>query len=100
VCEVEALILATRHTERPTTRDAALLVDADLAILGQPPDVFDVYDGQIRAEYSWVPESEYVAGREAVLRRFLDRDSIFTTEVFRARYETQARENLARALAC
>jgi predicted metal-dependent HD superfamily phosphohydrolase len=99
VGEVGALILATRHDGRPETIDAALLVDVDLSILGQPPAVFDAYEGQIRAEHSWVPEADYVTGRGAVLRRFLDRDFIFATDVFRARYEAQARANLRRAVA-
>jgi predicted metal-dependent HD superfamily phosphohydrolase len=96
--EVGELILATRHAEFPASQDAALLVDADLTILGQPESAFDAYDRQIRMEYSWVSEAEYNVGRGAVLRRFLEREAVFWTEAFRKRYETQARANLLRAL--
>jgi predicted metal-dependent HD superfamily phosphohydrolase len=77
---------------------ASWLADADLTILGQPENTFDAYDRQIRMEYYWVSEAGYNVGRGAVLRRFLEREAVFRTEVFRNRYETQARANLLRAL--
>jgi predicted metal-dependent HD superfamily phosphohydrolase len=47
---VEELILATKHGEPPVSPDAWLLVDIDLSILGQPSDVFDSYEHNIRLE--------------------------------------------------
>jgi predicted metal-dependent HD superfamily phosphohydrolase len=95
---VRDLVLATRHGEPPQTPDARLLVDIDLAILGQSADIFDLYDRNIRQEYSWVPAMEYIAGRSAILRGFLNRPRIYSTERFELMYGLQARENLNRAL--
>lgn len=92
---VERLILATRHDATPTRGDEQLLVDIDLAILGATPERFAEYDRQVRAEYSWVPGLVYAVKRKAVLRSFLARQAIYSTSYFHARYEQQARANLA-----
>lgn len=93
-----ALILATRHDATELAGDAALLVDIDLAILGAPPDDFDRYEDEVRREYRWVPGPVFRAKRAALLRGFLDRETIYTTEVFRERLEAEARANLARSI--
>nr|WP_256488099.1 phosphohydrolase [Deinococcus sp. HSC-46F16] len=95
--EVRALILATRHTDPPSTRAGALLVDADLSILGADPATFAAYDRAIRQEYSFVPEKAYRMGRAQVLRSFLDRDRIYTAPEF-AGLEAQAGANLRHVL--
>lgn len=95
---VHALILATRHTESPIGKDASLLVDIDLSILGSSVERYDEFERQIRAEYSWVTESDFATGRANVLKGFLSRGSIFTSETFSLKHEVQARSNLARAI--
>jgi predicted metal-dependent HD superfamily phosphohydrolase len=94
-------ILATRHgrEEHQPNKDDNLLVDVDLSILGQEQHVFDRYEHQIRREYEWVPEEGFRNGRAKILRGFLERESIFRTEFFRAKYEERARENLKHSLA-
>lgn len=96
--EVRALILATKHSAPPVGRAEALLVDADLAILGASAAEFVAYDAAIRQEYAHVPALLYRPGRKKVLRGFLNRERIYTTPEFAA-LEAQARENLARAVA-
>src|SRR5688572_235508 len=49
-------ILATRHHIGEPGSDSLIVVDIDLAILGQPRTVFDDYERGIRLEYSWVAE--------------------------------------------
>jgi predicted metal-dependent HD superfamily phosphohydrolase len=95
---IDELIMATKHDSAAETLDAALLVDIDLSILGRSREEFEHYDRAIRAEYAWVPEDQYRAGRSAVLERFLTRPAIYATAWFRARYEVAARRNLALAL--
>ncbi|MFK7603371.1 phosphohydrolase [Deinococcus sp. SM5_A1] len=95
--EIRALILATKHNTPPVTRAEALLVDADLAILGASAADFTAYDAAIRQEYVHVPGLLYRVGRKKVLRGFLDRERIYTTPEF-AELEAQARENLAGAV--
>lgn len=97
--EVRALILATRHVAEPTTPDAALIVDLDLCILGQPRARYEEFEKEIRAEYAWVSPADYAAGRTAVLQGFLRRPHIYTTATLHEKYEAAARENLAWAIA-
>lgn len=96
---VANLIMATKHLATPTDSDVQLLVDIDLSILGQTEDKFDEYERQVRKEYEWVPENAFVAGRSAILKSFLDRPTIYSTQFFRNKYEAQARRNVARSLA-
>ncbi|ULH15266.1 phosphohydrolase [Deinococcus sp. KNUC1210] len=96
--EVRALILATRHTSPPSTRPEALLIDADLSILGAPALAFWQYERAIRQEYGFVAWPAYRTGRTAVLQGFLSRDRIYSTPEF-AELEAGARVNLEAALA-
>ena len=97
--ESKRLILATTHSAAPADNDTALLVDIDLAILGAESSEFDRYERAIRQEYAHVPDRDFALGRSAILRKFLKRPSIYTTEDFRSRFENRARENLARSVA-
>ncbi len=91
-------ILATKgHTISPDT-DTNLFTDADLSILGKDQAVYEKYAAQIRKEYSIYPSLIYNPGRKKVLNHFLTMDRIFKTEHFQARYESQARKNLATEL--
>jgi predicted metal-dependent HD superfamily phosphohydrolase len=95
---VERLIMVTRHDATPSEPDEQLLVDIDLAILGAAPERFAEYDAQVRAEYAWVPSFVYRMKRRSVLKAFLARPTLYSTDHFRARYEAQARSNLAAVL--
>lgn len=92
------LIMTTRHDATPSDADEQLLVDIDLAILGATPERFAEYDAQVRAEYAWVPGFVYRMKRRSVLKAFLARPRLYGTDHFRARYEAQARRNLAAVL--
>ncbi len=96
---VANLILATKHSENPTDHDVQILVDIDLSILGQPEKEFDEYEQNVRKEYEWVPEDAFIAGRSAILKSFLNRPSIYSTQFFRDKYEARARRHIARSLA-
>jgi predicted metal-dependent HD superfamily phosphohydrolase len=78
--------------------DVALVRDIDLSVLGSPRRRYRRYERNIRREYAWVPWDEYRARRGALLRGFLDRQAIYATEPFRARYDGRARRNLRWAL--
>ncbi len=92
------LVLATKKHDASLDRDAAVMVDVDLSILGREPQRFDEYENQIRQEYGWVSDEAFTAGRTAVLESFLTRSVIYSTEFFRNKYESQARENLNRSI--
>lgn len=98
VQRVVELIHLTKHVDEPTDEDGALLLDIDLAILGADPERFAEYETQVRQEYQWVPWPAFCTGRSKILRAFLQRPSIYRTDFFRERLETQARINLAASL--
>lgn len=98
VARVYELIMATQHNYLPTNEDQQLVVDIDLAILGAPQQRFDEYEQQIRAEYSFVPNGLFRYKRRAILQSFLQRRSIYSTVLFRNKFEQAARDNLNRAL--
>ena len=93
------LVMATMHDAVPAGRDAAVLVDIDLGILGADEARFDEYEIQVREEYSWVPGPLYRRGRRKILQEFGSRESIYSTEYFRVECEARARSNIARSLA-
>jgi len=95
---VSRLILVTRHTAPPDSRDEQLIVDVDLAILGAPERRFAEYEDQIREEYAFVPQPVFREKRGAILQSFLSRERIYATEFFASRLELAARRNLSSAL--
>lgn len=98
--QVENLILATKHSNEPKTREAKVLLDVDISIFSATTEEYDAYETGIRREYHWVPEEQFRARRVEVLERFLSRQWIYATPEFRSGpYETLARANLTRAIA-
>lgn len=96
-------IEATRHiapgaSSLNSVGDVSLVLDIDLAILGAPEPVYDVFEQQIRREYWFVPRLKYLAARREILSRFLSRPRIYHFEYFRDRFEAQARHNLQRIM--
>lgn len=94
---IEAHILATK-THQATYPDTEWMVDFDLAILGQPAEVYDNYTKNIRKEYRKIPLALYKPGRKKVLQHFLGKESIYSTQEFQNKFEVTARENLSREL--
>jgi predicted metal-dependent HD superfamily phosphohydrolase len=80
-------------------RDTAILLDADLAILGAEPGAYQAYVNGVRAEYGHVDDNQWITGRSAVLQRFLDRPRLFTTEFMYSAFEHRARANIGAELA-
>lgn len=96
---VSALILATCHRQPAQGIDTALVVDIDLAILATPPAIYAEYESAVRAEFAWVPEPLFRAGRSKVLRHLLEMPALYQHEALARRWEQPARGNLQRALA-
>lgn len=110
---IAAMVRATKAHELPSREDggsggpgvalreldALTLFDIDLAILGAEPARYARFERDVRAEYAWVPEDAFRAGRANVLGGFLARPAIYRTPLFRERFEAPARENLERAIA-
>lgn len=97
--KVRQLILATQHTASLQDRDAQIVADIDLAILGRPAEIFWRYEANIRHEYASVPGNLYCNKRIAVLSGFLQRPHIYALALYRNPFEPQARLNLLNAIA-
>lgn len=92
--KVYAQILATKSHQKSDDQDTNFLLDADLSILGKDNKAYLEYTKQIRKEYSIYPDFLYKPGRKKVLEHFLELESIFKTDFFKAKYEVQARKNI------
>jgi predicted metal-dependent HD superfamily phosphohydrolase len=96
---VRALVLLTAgHAAQAGDRDGALLCDADLAVLAAPPAAYDTYAADVRAEYAFVPDAEFRAGRAAVLRHLLELPALYRIPELAERWTEPARANLIREL--
>ncbi|MFP6790875.1 MAG: hypothetical protein VB954_12920 [Thalassolituus sp.] len=98
VARIKDHILATKHSALPQGADQQLLVDIDLAILGAQPERFAEYEQQVRQEYRHVPGLIFNWKRKQILKAFLARSPIYATPELNARFEQQARQNLAGAI--
>ncbi len=98
IAEVSRLVRMTA-SHRPGDTRAATLSDADLSILGQIPGRYHVYRRDVRLDYAHLPDEAWREGREQVLKSLLARDRLFHTDAGRARWEAQARANIAAELA-
>jgi len=99
---VGEMIEATAHAAQPAddrSGDRAILLDADLAVLGADPAAYSSYVDGVRAEYRHVDDADWRVGRAAVLETLLNRPHIFATPAGRARWEARARANLTAELA-
>jgi predicted metal-dependent HD superfamily phosphohydrolase len=95
---VQALIMATVHDAPALTKDASLLIDIDLAILGVQPQAYETFEKAVRKEYRFVPAFIYRKKRAEILKQFLSRERIYQNEPFASQLEAQARINLTQAI--
>ena len=63
--------------------DTAVLLDADLAVLGSEPASYQAYVAGVRSEYSHVSADDWHTGRTQVLQSFLDRPALYATATAR-----------------
>lgn len=97
--ETQRLILLTaEHEASAGDRNAAALLDADLADLGAEPFVYDRYSNDLRNEHAWMSEADYATLRRKLLERILAREYIYRTPLCRSTLEPAARVNLRREL--
>ena len=99
-CAVVArLVRATARHEADDDADRAVLLDADLAVLGAEPAAYQAYVTGVRAEYAHVDAAAWRSGRAAVLRELLARRPLYATAPARALWEARAGANMAAELA-
>ncbi|WP_202913888.1 HD domain-containing protein [Winogradskyella ouciana] len=97
---IENLIISTKKHQiiLDENDDNAYLLDFDSSILGSDWKTYQNYTQQIRKEYKIYPEFMYKPGRKKVLQHFLERETLYFTEVYQDKFETQARENIIKEL--
>jgi predicted metal-dependent HD superfamily phosphohydrolase len=99
---VARLIERTAEHGRATslTPDEALFLDCDIGVLGGSADEYAAYERGVAAEYTArIPRILYRVGRKRFLESLLASPRLFTSAYFHDRLETQARENIRRAIA-
>lgn len=84
---------------RPTDVTRAVLLDADLAVLGSDAAAYQAYATGVRTEYAHVDDDAWRVGRGAVLRALLNRPRLYATDAASGRWDALARANLAAELA-
>lgn len=93
--EVERLVLLTvAHEAAPEDRVGALLLDADLSVLGAGPAGYAAYAAGVRAEYAHVPDAAFAAGRLRVLGGLRQRQPLFRTAAAQQEWGAAATRNL------
>lgn len=98
--EVARLVRMTAHHQAfPDDLNAAVLSDADLAILAASPERYEAYTRDVRTEHPHLPDPEFRAGRRLVLADLLAGPSLFHTAQGRAAWEQRARANVSAELA-
>jgi len=90
IVAIKTHVLSKSHD----TLTGRLFMDFDMAILAAPREKYLNYCQNIRKEYSVYPDLLYNAGRKKALQHFLATDNLFLSDIFRDKYEKQARENL------
>lgn len=98
----QLILMTARHGKLERTAvdaQAALFLDADMAIVGSNAADFDRYDAALAEEYrAVVPGFIYRFKRKQFLRELLASNRIFLSDYGHARWDAAARANLARAL--
>jgi predicted metal-dependent HD superfamily phosphohydrolase len=93
------ILLTAAHEPVDVTSDpgGAVLLDADLAVLGADPAAYAAYAQGVRVEYRHIDDAGWRQGRAAVLQRFLGAERIYATSAMHER-EARARANLTAEL--
>jgi predicted metal-dependent HD superfamily phosphohydrolase len=96
---VADLVRATATHAATDDPDTAILLDADLAVLGSEPAAYQAYVTGVRTEYAHVDPDSWRTGRSRVLRDLLTRDPLYATEPARRRWASRAAANMTAELA-
>ena len=100
VDEVARLVrLTADHRPEPEDDAGALLSDADLSVLGGDPTAYARYRAAVREDFAHIGDSDFAAGRAAVVRQLLQLDPLVHTGRGRELWQAAAYRNLQGELA-
>lgn len=86
--------MTKNHAVGEASGDAALFLDMDIAVLGQPWETYCAYAAGIRAEYPHVVDPAFAAGRGAFLEKELEHERTFRTDLYESELGDAARANM------
>ncbi len=92
--EVAAIVRATRTHDASAVGREAVVLDADMAILGAEPERYARYLVDVRHEYAHVDDEAFAKGRRAFVEELLGRPRLFATGRGVELWESAARRNL------
>lgn len=96
ISEVVRLILLTiDHQPTPDDHRGIALIDADLAILGQPPGRYLMYLNGVRAEYPNLTDDAFEMARKQVVGALLSQQWLYRSQMAQQLWLDRARENLS-----
>lgn len=98
VAEVSRLIMITTHRTPPADTPQCWMSDIDLSSFGLPWGEFIRDSLHVRKEFQSQSDEQYYARHSSFLRSFIQRNRLYQTEYFFARYEAAARLNISRLL--
>ena len=100
IAETARLVRLTEtHAAPDGDANAAVLCDADLAILAAAPARYAAYTEAVREEYCAVPDELFRPARAQILGALLTAPTLYRTPAARARYEERARANVTAEIA-
>jgi predicted metal-dependent HD superfamily phosphohydrolase len=94
-----AIIEHSSHHGPSDDPDTRLFCDLDLYRLAGSYETFLQHGEAVRREYAWIDDAAWKAGRTKFMARLQERPSIYQTDYWRDRLESQAQSNIARLLA-
>jgi predicted metal-dependent HD superfamily phosphohydrolase len=86
--------MTKRRHEGEAEGDAALFLDMDIAILGQPWEAYCAYAAAIRREFHAYNDGAFAAGRGRFLEQQLQRPRTFRTDFYEHEFGETARANM------
>jgi predicted metal-dependent HD superfamily phosphohydrolase len=95
---VHLIPLTKNHGNGPLAGEGDYFLDAEIAALGAPPNIYNQFMIDVRQAYAWARDPALCEGRSVFLIGAIARSRLFRTYVFEAAYAAQACENMRREL--
>lgn len=89
-------IIADTVDHKPSIPESSLVIDLDMLAMGLDYELFKSNNDNIRKEYPFITDTQYIEGRNKFLSSLLE-DKIFHSDTFMM-YEDTARNNIKRAI--
>lgn len=91
---IELILRTAEHRYEGPQEVVKALLDADMSILGSPPERYAEYRRDLREEYAAVSDEKWREGRTAFLRKTLEAVHIFHLDAAQELFEERARSNM------